>query len=618
MCTVLLVVMPFASIERPQISVSTLKAQLLSQGVPCDIAYLNLGFAAAVGYDLYTWFTNYYNYSVFAGERAFARVLFPQLISQDDRYLRDILVGQASFSSQQIERVVRLCSLAQPFLEYCFHAVDWKRYSVIGFTSTFEQNLASLALSRRLKDSYPDKVIVFGGGNCAGHMGRQLHQSFPWVDFVFTGEADFAFPNLVRRLGRGDPNRDDIPGYVRREGGTSIATDPGAPVRDLDALPYPNYDDFFQQLALNPLAARVGLSLPIETSRGCWWGEKQHCTFCGLGRQEVVFRAKSARRALAEIEDLTRRYRIRYVGMVDNILSMKFFETVLPALKRRPSGIRLLYETKANLKRSQVALLRDAGVASIQPGIESLSDHQLRLMRKGVTALQNVQLLKWCEELGVRVHWNHLYGFPGEHGDDYAGALDMMTRLSHLPPADASGPMRLDRFSPYFEAPEAFGLRIQGPAPVYRYLYPFDASVLTNLAFFFEYDFEGKSQSLSRAVALQHAVSCWNRAYPSSRLEVVQRQPNEIVVWDNRPHRRHSLYRFGQPEKTVIEYCDAARRLDSIAKHLTERFDSCAPSLPWLRQFLDYLVDQRLMVTRDNQYLTVILSAKASRPADAW
>jgi hypothetical protein len=31
-------------------------------------------------------------------------------------------------------------------------------------------------------------------------------------------------------------------------------------------------------------------------------------------------------------------------------------------------------------------------------------------MRKGVTALQNIQLLKWCTELGVRPYWNVLWG----------------------------------------------------------------------------------------------------------------------------------------------------------------------------------------------------------------
>ena len=72
----------------------------------------------------------------------------------------------------------------------------------------------------------------------------------------------------------------------------------------------------------------------------------------------------------------------------------------------------LFYEVKANLKKAQVRLLRDAGVRVIQPGIESFSSNVLARMRKGVKGLQNIQLLKWCKEFGITPHWNLLWGFP--------------------------------------------------------------------------------------------------------------------------------------------------------------------------------------------------------------
>ena len=40
-------------------------------------------------------------------------------------------------------------------------------------------------------------------------------------------------------------------------------------------------------------------------------------------------------------------------------------------------------------------------------------------MKKGVSGLQNIQLLKWCKEIGVEPLWNFLLGFPGESPDDY-------------------------------------------------------------------------------------------------------------------------------------------------------------------------------------------------------
>ena len=87
---------------------------------------------------------------------------------------------------------------------------------------------------------------------------------------------------------------------------------------------------------------------------------------------------------------------------------------MLPLLAEADLGLELFWEVKANLTARQVRQLRDAGVAYVQPGIESLNDHVLELMRKGTTGLRNVELLKWCREYGVTPLWNLLYGFPGE------------------------------------------------------------------------------------------------------------------------------------------------------------------------------------------------------------
>src|SRR5262249_3404469 len=137
----------------------------------------------------------------------------------------------------------------------------------------------------------------------------------------------------------------------------------------------------------------VPLTLQVETSRGCWWGEKHHCLFCGLNSEYMQFRAKSKDRALAEILQLVHHYGINQVAAVDNIIDMHYFRELLPEIKSRRLGLRLFYETKANLTKDQVRLLSEAGVTMIQPGIESFHSKVLHLMRKGVSPLQCAQLL---------------------------------------------------------------------------------------------------------------------------------------------------------------------------------------------------------------------------------
>ena len=72
-------------------------------------------------------------------------------------------------------------------------------------------------------------------------------------------------------------------------------------------------------------------------------------------------------------------------------------------------------------------------------------------MRKGVTAAQNVNTLRWATYYGVDVSWNVIWGFPGETEGDYAEQVKLVSNLTHLNPPSAAGTrIWLERFSPLF------------------------------------------------------------------------------------------------------------------------------------------------------------------------
>jgi hypothetical protein len=226
------------------------------------------------------------------------------------------------------------------------------------------------------------------------------------------------------------------------------------------------------------------MSIPFETARGCWWGAKHHCTFCGLNGQTMKFRSKSPQKVLDEIRSLASKYQCLNFYAVDNIIDTAYFTSVLPSLKDSGWNITLFFETKANLKRSDVKALAEAGVRIIQPGIESLSSSVLSIMRKGVTALINIRLLKLCAEYDVIPRWNLLHAFPGETTEAYTEMAKLVPALSHLYPPASMGRLRIDRFSPYFVEGEKLGLRVSGPKWFYRYLYDVDDAHLFDLAYF--------------------------------------------------------------------------------------------------------------------------------------
>lgn len=620
---VLFVNMPFSSLF-PSIGVSLLTSILKSRGIGARVEYLNLDYAARVGPETYRFLCVGVPSQALIGDYVFASCLSPDRGRDYDAYFRwvydefltpdgHVAVSPHTFAVHPVasgERLRLLCETAGQFLDDCLERIDWLAYDVVGFTTTFAQNTASLALACRLKERYPQLTIVFGGANCEADMGLQLHRSFPFIDYVCSGESDESFPRLVEALAEGRP-ADDIPGVIYREGGESrfLSLTP-LRVENLDALPYPDYDDFFEQ------STAIGIDttnheIPVETSRGCWWGDKQHCTFCGLNGLTMTFRAKSPDRALQELISLSERYHTTNLFVVDNILSMRYLKDLLPELKRRSVGLDLFYETKANLTKEQIAVFRDAGISRVQPGIESLSTHVLRLMRKGTSALQNIQVLKWCRELGLGCTWNMLYGFPGETPEDYAEMIPLIWAIHHLQPPHACYPIRLDRFSPYFQDADAFGITAVRPAEAYQRVYDLPPEDLRNLAYYFDHAYADNRDPRTYVQEMLAAVRAWTTYYAWAYIRGGERigltytdDGTTLSIHDTRWETPQAFTQLTGWQRSIYLYCDQNRSF----QHIVTLGNELGATTGEIEAFLKQQVALRLMVSAEDRYLSLAVA----------
>jgi ribosomal peptide maturation radical SAM protein 1 len=528
--------------------------------------YASVEFARLIGFHHYRPVESAASYLLLP-ERMFARVLSPRVGSLDE-YVDACLehfepTGQVFFGNL-VERVsrrslARVEELARRFVDGLAARPELGDYDVVGFSSSFGQQVPSLAIAQRLKALHPHLTVCFGGANCDGPMGRQLVRSFPFVDWAFAGDGDVAFPRFLERLAAGAPV--DLPGVFDRA--RAAAPDDGwAPLTrmHLDELPYPDFDDFFAAWDRIPQGRRHIRAVPIESSRGCWWGEKHHCTFCGLNGMTMAYRSKSPRRFADEIDHLVARYGVRRLMATDNILDMRYLRSVIPLLRERRAHDALFYEVKSNLTRADLEGLVSAGITEVQPGIESLSTHVLALIDKGCTALQNVQLLKWGEELGMTLVWPILCGVPGETPEDYAAMVDLMRKIPHLQPPRGINRLSIDRFSPYFHSPARFGLTIY-PAPAYRHVYDLPDDDVRNLAFWWCYDHAGGSTGRSmeappyaQAVARQRTV--WGAQYGSVGLRYRVLADGTVEVEDTRPLARDAVTRLDPLASAVFTIAD--------------------------------------------------------------
>ena len=612
---VALVVMPFASAGFPVLGVSLLQAGLERQGIACDLHYLNLYYAQLLGLDRYHWLAESPHMSMM-GEWVFAREVFSDRLPSDADYRRDILFPRSgdNLNLRHLLDLFNARNNAGQFLDECLAAVDWSQYGVVGFSSTFEQNLPSLALASRLRQKFPDLTIAMGGNNCEGEMGIALHRNFPFLDYVCSGVGDLALPELVKRIFAGKSGQ-GIDGIIARvDGETMLPERMANPVSNLDALPIPSYDDYYSQLRAYGFRDKLVPLTPFESARGCWWGAKMHCTFCGLNGGSMAFMSKSAGRVLTELEILGEKYGTNFVA-VDNILDLKYLNTVFPQIIERGLDYSFHYETKVNLKRNQLETLRNAGVKNLQPGIESLSTPILKLMKKGCTALQNIEFLKWCNELGIRVSWNLLYGFPGEDSAEYSKILRLMPSLHHLQAPDYCARVRPDRFSPYFTRPHEFGLQGVNPDRSYNYVYPLAPEAVRQIAYFFEFDQSVTDALTPYAEALVQAAQEWQQRPVACQL-IVTSSDAGVLIEDDRAPGAPQRFVLPEVEGHLYLFCDEARSFTAIADYVATLPAGRDVTQQALQKMLDWFLERRLMAAEGVSYLS--LATRRTMEPEMW
>lgn len=550
--------MPFMDARRPSIQIGLLKATAEAYGFPVRTLHANLDLAHRIGMASYQALCRHRGCQL--GDWLFSLEAFGDSAPDPEGRLLDECAEELSHLGGTPREVrshlLRTRELDVPaYLDALVAGYAWEAARLVGFSCTFQQNVASFALAGRLKKRHPGLVTVFGGANFDAEMGVELVRSVDCIDAAVTGEGELAFPRLLCALAAGeDPAA--VPGVIRRTAGAVTVAGPVPPAPVLDDVATPDYDEYFQHaedLGLLP-AARRKVWLPIETSRGCWWGAKHHCTFCGLNGTTMRFRAKSPERVLGELARQARRYHTFRFEAVDNILDVAYLKSLLPAVVQAGADYEFFYEVKANLTRAQLKLLAQAGVSHIQPGLESLSSSVLRLMRKGVTAAQNVNLLRWARYYGIDVAWNVLWGFPGETEQDVADQTTVMPHLVHLQPPSSAGRIWLERFSPLYADGGRVMRRPPEPQRSYRHVYPEQVD-LDRVAYFFDYELAGALPD-SVYADLHTQVESWSQAWRAGPPVLTYwSAPHYVQIYDSRRQGHEGTYTFEGPLADLYVAC---------------------------------------------------------------
>jgi len=539
---VALVVMPFYDLTMSVIGISQLES-IVNSDLP-DIAtataiYGNHFLAARLGVSFHQAVCSE-GVDSGIGDWLFRQVAFPELPDNLDDYL-DLYYAQAEDEPYR-RKVLEL----RPQLEqFCIDLIDLHglaSYDVVGFTSMFAQTVPSLAVARLLKERRPEILTVMGGANCEAPMGPALVRNAPMLDYAFSGPGLRSFPQFLRDLAASPRRRPaQLPRGVFNR--TTPLDESGLLGDELPLARYirPDYSSFIEVFEQTRKLADLSPVLTFETSRGCWWGQRAHCVFCGLNATTMGFRSAKSELALEMISDLFDNYYpwCKNFVAVDNIMPEEYPREIFSHFEA-PEDAEIFYEVRIKgLDRESLRGLERAGVRSLQPGIESIYTPTLKRMAKGTTSFQNIRFLLDCLDFGIDVAWNLLVGFVDEDDASYRHYLEMIPLLGHVPPPSGSEArtVRFGRYSPYFMRAEEYGLELE-PSAHYRLTLPFAAEALGDLA----YAFEDVGPAAYRKTLdpwlpqLNQAVADWNSSFYEREAVLIAELQSDgtVAIYDSR------------------------------------------------------------------------------------
>jgi ribosomal peptide maturation radical SAM protein 1 len=497
-------------------------------------------------------------------------------------------------------------------------SVPWHHALLAGFSLCLCQLTSALYFITRIKARCANLPVAVGGSMFSGDSLYKLLRAFPEIDYAVNGEGERPLSRLVGGLRDAVDSRvQPPPAVVDRQmldADHPLAYDQ---LKTLNTLPVPDFDDYFELLRSLGPGNSFFPTLPVEMSRGCWWQRPAvgtsvaGCAFCNLNRQWRGYRTKKPPQIVREVDWLTTRHRSLSVAFMDNLIPRTSSVAAFQSLAALDKDLHLFCEIRADTSRPLLDKMKRAGVAELQIGIEALSTRLLEKLNKGTTAIQNLEIMKNCEELGLTNASNLILNFPG------SDQLDVDETLQNLQFAQPFHPVKCVRFwmgvgSPVWSDPRRFGLQAVIAHPNWARLFP--ERVCATMRFPIQ-SYRGdrmRQRKLWRPV--RQKVKVWEKTYAALHRDSVfrpilgYRDGGEFLIIRQRRYGADTLtHRLRGASRDIYLFCRRNRSLSAVQS----RFNNIGAAE--LSAFLVSMVAKRLMFEENGRYLSLAVRTAARR-----
>lgn len=584
--------MPWSIFNRPSIQLGALKSYLEQESsyqVETYHPYLHI--AKNITTELYSQI----GLSGWAGEAIFAPLLFPEKKADAGKLFQQSLTGAVKplpDFDELVTRVEQSCSqwLAQINLSQC---------KLIGFSICFSQLFPSLYLAKRIKNKLPDIPIVFGGSSCSGDIGESLVEHFPEIDYLIDGEGEQPLLDLCHFL---NGNTERLSPKIRSQvqvqvSGADTAAPSLTPLKMGD-LPYPDYAPYFREMKqLFPRQPFIPL-LPIEFSRGCWWNK---CTFCNLNLQWQNYRYKKSDRMVTETLHLAETHESLHFTFTDNALPPKEADLFFKKLSQQERDFDFFAEIRTITEPDKLQLYSQAGLKTVQVGIESLCTSLLTKMAKGTTTIDNIATMKMCSSSDILMEGNLITDFPTTTDEEIAETLNNLDFVLPFLPLQAAT-FFLGYGSPIHNHSYDFSIQRVIPHAKNRKLFPEDylesMTMLIN-----SYRGDKKIQNKLWAPVKQK-LRAWQN-FHKQRTKSLQHPLHYrdgstfLIIRQERTSGAPLLHRLRGTSRKIYLFCERPIKIDDL--------QTTFPQVPEqaLRKFIDEMCSKRLMFQENDRVLSL-------------
>nr|VFJ96149.1 MAG: ribosomal peptide maturation radical SAM protein 1 [Candidatus Kentron sp. LFY] len=609
---VLLLVPPFFYVSSPPLGVNQLKANLIASEIPCKVLYTNLWYAKRIGLATNQIMTDLGP----AGEVVFA------YYNKVNKFSDCETIGEYSKQAwfhiqntypelagylQQVLPFISICEViaylieeADSFIQKTARTVLEIKPALVGFTISTSQTMAALAIAHALKEKIGNLPIIFGGPGTISPAGQALLDHFPQIDFIGQGECDHLFVEFAKEIFSKNRNF-NIPGILQRNGAIENFQAPILDRKELDKNLPPDFDEFLEAFA-DVRKKNTPVALRFETNRGCLWGQYKKCIFCANNPYSTSYRCKSADRIEQDIRFIVKKSGLTHLIDSGSCLDLDTHRELFKKLKmKKIPCLRLLFEILVNpIEKEDVVLMADAGVRWLGLGIEGVSNHSLRLMKKRNRVHHNITILKWVTENGICPIWFYILIVPGEREEDTDDILSLIKRLIHMPPPNRRMILNLERTAPLVANPSYFKIDPIRPFPIYTFLFGSE-DLAGKMAWFQETRFFKDYMNKDYVKNIDRAIRQWQRKFWFNHL-VFFSGKRGVWLLDTRSVAKKFLRKLDADQSKIYLFCDQPRSLNDITIRLDHDL-----SEEEIKAILDLFIQNGLMIKNEGFYVSLAI-----------